>query len=395
MMNSASRTGKRHEPLFHITRRTEIGALHRCLIRAAAIILGMLLSALVVVILTDYNPFEIYKAIFEGTFGSSRKLWVTLQGTAVLLCISIAVTPAFRMRFWNTGAEGQVLVSALAAAACMVYAGDRLPSAVLLALMFAASILAGIVWAVIPAICKALWNTNETLFTLMMNYVAAQLVSFCIMVWVPNGSRVLGVLNLSSKNGWFPEIAGQKYLLNILIVLVLTALIYIYLQYSKHGYEISVVGESENTARYIGINVKKVIIRTMVLSGALCGVAGMILVAGASHTVTSDLVGGDGFTAIMVSWLAKFNPIFMLLTSFLLVFLRRGASQMATTCNLNESVADIMTGIIIFFIIGCEFFIRYRVNFRHRAKPEAVTESEQPEETEKIEKTNEKGVDAQ
>ena len=262
MMNSASRTGKRHEPLFHITRRTEIGALQRCLIRAAAIILGMLLSALVVVILTDYNPFEIYKAIFEGTFGSSRKLWVTLQGTAVLLCISIAVTPAFRMRFWNTGAEGQVLVSALAAAACMVYAGDRLPSAVLLALMFAASILAGIVWAMIPAICKALWNTNETLFTLMMNYVAAQLVSFCIMVWVPNGSRVLGVLNLSSKNGWFPEIAGQKYLLNILIVLVLTALIYIYLQYSKHGYEISVVGESENTARYIGINVKKVIIRT-------------------------------------------------------------------------------------------------------------------------------------
>ena len=299
------------------------------------------------------------------------------------------------MRFWNTGAEGQVLVSALAAAACMVYAGDRLPSAVLLALMFAASILAGIVWAVIPAICKALWNTNETLFTLMMNYVAAQLVSFCIMVWVPNGSRVLGVLNLSSKNGWFPEIAGQKYLLNILIVLVLTALIYIYLQYSKHGYEISVVGESENTARYIGINVKKVIIRTMVLSGALCGIAGMILVAGASHTVTSDLVGGDGFTAIMVSWLAKFNPIFMLLTSFLLVFLRRGASQMATSCNLNESVADIMTGIIIFFIIGCEFFIRYRVNFRHRAKPVAVTESEQPEETEKIEKTDEKGVDAQ
>ena len=133
----------------------------------------------------------------------------------------------------------------------------------------------------------------------------------------------------------------------------------------------------------------------MVLSGALCGVAGMILVAGASHTVTSDLVGGDGFTAIMVSWLAKFNPIFMLLTSFLLVFLRRGASQMATSCNLNESVADIMTGIIIFFLIGCEFFIRYRVNFRHRAKPEAVTESEQPEETEKIEKTDEKGVDAQ
>lgn len=390
MTNLTSRTRRRHEPLFHITRRTEIGAGHRCLIRAVAILLGLVLSGVLIMLLTDYNPVDVYKAIFDGTFGSSRKLWVTLQRTAVLLCISIAVTPAFRMRFWNTGAEGQVLVSALAAAACMVYVGDRLPGAVLILMMFVASILAGIVWAVIPAICKALWNTNETLFTLMMNYVAAQLVSFCIMIWVPNGSRVLGVLNLTSKNGWFPEIAGQKYLLNILIVLFLTVLVYIYLQFSKHGYEISVVGESENTARYIGINVKKVIIRTMVLSGALCGVAGMILVAGASHTVTSDLVGGDGFTAIMVSWLSKFNPIFMLLTSFFLVFLRRGASQMATTCGLNESVADIMTGIIIFFIIGCEFFIRYQVNFRRRSKT-AETVPAAPEATEAAETTEPEG----
>lgn len=372
MMNSASRTGKRHEPLFHITRRTEIGALQRCLIRAAAIILGMLLSALVVVILTDYNPFEIYKAIFEGTFGSSRKLWVTLQGTAVLLCISIAVTPAFRMRFWNTGAEGQVLVSALAAAACMVYAGDRLPSAVLLALMFAASILAGIVWAMIPAICKALWNTNETLFTLMMNYIATQLAAYYIIVWeVPKGAGKIGIINQNTNAGWLPQIAGKQYLLTILVVAVMTVLTYIYLKYSKHGYEIAVVGESQRTASYAGIKVERVIIRTMVLSGAMCGLMGLLLTAGTDHTLTTTIVGGRGFTAVMVSWMAKFNPIMMIFTSLLLVVLSRGASEISSVFGLNHSFADILTGIILFFIIGSEFFINYKVSLRKAGKKEA------------------------
>ena len=134
--------------------------------------------------------------------------------------------------------------------------------------------------------------------------------------------------------------------------------------YSKQGYEISVVGESENTARYIGINVKKVIIRTMIISGALCGVAGFLLVAGSDHSIASDTIGGRGFTAIMVSWLAKFNPITMILTSFIIVFMERGAGQVATALGLNHAFSDIIAGIIIFFIIGCEFFINYEIKFR-------------------------------
>lgn len=145
---------------------------------------------------------------------------------------------------------------------------------------------------------------------------------------------------------------------------------YLYLRYSKHGYEISVVGESENTARYIGINVKKVIIRTLILSGAVCGIAGLLLVSGTDHTITRDTVAGRGFTAIMVSWLAKFNPFYMILTSFLIVFLEKGANEISTIYGLNNSFSEILTGIIVFFIIGSEFFINYTIKFRKSHKEE-------------------------
>lgn len=365
-MNNNSKTV--HEPLIHITKRASIVWWKSWLIRAVAIIASLIVSALVIVVLTKYNPLQVYREMFEGNFGSSRKVWVLLQNLAMLLCISLAVTPAFKMRFWNLGAEGQVLVGGLASAACMFYAKDSMPNTLLIIVMLITSVLAGIIWGLIPAVCKAKWNTNESLFTLMMNYIAIQLVSFFIMVWVPNGSSVMGVINQSSKSGWLPDLFGQKYLFNILIVAVITIVMFVYLKYSKQGYEISVVGESENTARYVGISVKKVIIRTMIISGAISGIAGFLLVSGTNHTVSKNLAGGMGFTAIMVSWLAKFNPILMIITSFLIVFLQKGASEIATTFRLNESISDILTGIILFFIIGCEFFINYKINLRHKKK---------------------------
>ena len=291
-----------------------------------------------------------------------------LQNVAMLLCIALAVTPAFKMKFWNLGAEGQVLFGGLMSMICMFYIGDKIPNAFLLVIMLTASLLGGILWGVIPAFFKAKWNTNESLFTLMMNYIAIQLVSFAIMVWVPNGSSVMGVVNSSTEAGWLPMLFDKKYFLNVLVVAILTAVMYVYLKYSKHGYEISVVGESKNTAKYIGINVKKVIIRTMVLSGAICGLAGFLLVSGTNHSISTGLASGNGFTAIMVSWLAKFNPAIMVVTSFLIVFLQRGASEIATNFNLNESVADILTGVIIFFIIGCEFFINYQIKPHRKHK---------------------------
>lgn len=360
------------EPLIHITKRDSIVWWKGWIIRAVAILAALVVSALVIVLLTKLNPVSVYESMFRGSFGSGRKFWNMLQNLAMLLIISLAVTPAFKMRFWNLGAEGQVLVGGLASAACMFYFKDTISPLLLIIIMLITSVLAGVIWGVFPAVFKAKWGTNESLFTLMMNYVAMQLVSFFIMVWVPSGSNVMGVINQSTEAGWLPELFGQKYLFNILIVAVITVLMFVYLKFSKHGYEISVVGESENTARYIGINVKKVIIRTMVLSGGICGLAGFLLVSGTNHTISKNLAGGMGFTAIMVSWLAKFNPILMIITSFLIIFLQKGAGEIATTFRLNESVSDILTGIILFFIIGCEFFINYKVNFRKKASKEVI-----------------------
>jgi len=360
------------EPLFHIAKRESLPWWKSWIIRILAVVAALIVSAIVTVVLTGQNPLGIYATMIDGAMGTERRIWVTLQNVAMLLCVSLAVTPAFKMRFWNIGAEGQVLIGGLATAACMLKLGDSVPTALLIPIMIVASIVAGAVWGLIPAVFKAKWNTNETLFTLMMNYIAIQLVSYYCLVWsVPKGSGSIGTINRETEAGWFPTIGEYDYLLNILIVAVLTVLMFVYLKYSKQGYEISVVGESQNTARYIGINVKKVIVRTMVISGALCGVAGLLLVASTTgHTLSSGTAAGRGFTAIMVSWLAKFNPLYMVLTSLLVVFLQRGASEIATIYMLNDSFSEIITGIIIFFIIGCEFFINYTVKFREKAKEE-------------------------
>ena len=360
------------QSLFHISKRDVLPWYQAMLIRGGAIVLALIVCALVTMLLTGENPISIYGTIFYGAFGTARKFWVTFQNLAVLLGISLAVTPAFKMRFWNIGAEGQVLIGCLATAACMIVLGDKLPNGVLILVMLVAAIAAGSLWGFLPSFFKAKWNTNETLFTLMMNYIATQLAAFFIIVWeVPKRAGKIGIINQNSEAGWLPVIGGKQYLLTILVVAVMTILMYIYLNYSKHGYEIAVVGESQRTASYAGIKVERVIIRTMVLSGAVCGLMGLLLTAGTDHTLTTTIVGGRGFTAVMVSWLAKFNPIVLVFTSLLLVVLSRGASEISSVFSLNHYFADILTGIILFFIIATEFFITYKVTLRKSSKKEA------------------------
>ncbi len=358
---------KVHEPLFHIIKRSSMPKWQGWLIRILSVVAALVICGIVTVVLTGENPIQVYAKMVDGAIGTERRLWALAQNTAMLLCVALAVTPAFKMKFWNIGAEGQVLAGGLATAACMIFLGDKLSPVVLMLVMIVSSIVAGAVWAFIPAFFKAHWNTNETLFTLMMNYIAMCIVSYFSYEWsVPKGSGHIGVINEATGAGWLPKIGGKAYLCNILIVVVITVFMYIYLKYSKHGYEISVVGESENTAKYIGISVKKVIMRTMLLSGLICGIAGFLLVSGTDHTINRDTAGGRGFTAIMVSWLAKFDPIYMILTSLLIVFLERGAGEISTTFGLNDSFSEIITGIIIFFIIGSEFFVNYQLKFREK-----------------------------
>ena len=358
---------------FHISKRASLSPKQAWLIRGSAILLALIVCAVITAITTGLNPFRVYGTIFEGAFGTPRRCWQTAQKLSILLGISLAVTPAFKMRFWNIGAEGQVLIGCLASATCMKYFGNALPNWLLLLVMLAVSLLVGALWGFLPAYFNAKWDTNETLFTLMMNYIAMQLTSFFIVLWGgKNSSGILGVINADTEKGWLPRLAGQQYLLSILVIALLTGAMYIYLQHSKHGYEIAVVGESRRTASYAGIKVGRVIMRTMTLSGAVCGLIGFLLVSGINQTVTTTIVEGRGFTAVMVSWLAKFNPIAMIFTSLLLVFLSRGASELSSTYGLNTSFADILTGIILFFIIGSEFFINYQIHFSSAVEKEGT-----------------------
>ena len=356
------------EPFLQVSkRRNKARWQERLLIRFIALILALIVCGAVIVALVKMNPVDVYKAIWDGAMGSDRRLWQTIRDTMVLLCISIGLAPAFKMKFWNIGAEGQILIGGACSAAAMIYAGDKMPAGLLLIVMFVASALGGMIWGMIPAVFKANWNTNETLFTLMMNYVATSIVA-CMTNILRGKASSLGKLNMSTQVGWFPQFLGQRYNINILIVVILMFVMFFYLKYSKQGYEITVVGESENTARYAGINVKWVTIRTMIISGAICGLVGFLIVAGRDQTISTTSAGGNGFTAIIVAWLAKFNTFYMALISFLLIFLSKGAAEIASAYSLNDYAASIIEGVILFFILGSEFFINYKMIFRGSKK---------------------------
>lgn len=366
---------KQKEPFVRIVKRDSISMGKAIGIRLIAILFSLIVCALFIYAVTRSNPTQVYKSMIDGAIGSERRIWNTLRDTMILLAVALAITPAFKMRFWNIGAEGQILVGGIATAAVMRYYGESMSTPMLFLVIIVTSLLAGMVWGIIPAIFKAQWNTNETLFTLMMNYIAIQLTSFFSIIWeAKKGSGTIGTINQKTQAGWIPtnflpDVFGNfNYSLNVIIVITLTVIMFIYLKYTKQGYEIAVVGQSENTARYAGIHVKKVIIRTMAISGAICGLTGFLLVSGSSHTISVNTAGGRGFTAIIVSWLAKFNPFVMILISFFLVFMGNGAIQIASEFKLNESASEVITGIILFFILGSEFFVNYQLVFNKHGK---------------------------
>ena len=357
-----------HRSFLRVTKKDETSLPVKALVIAIAIFCALLVSALFIYFVTKLDPVSVYVSMFKGAFGTKRRAWITIRDTCLLLLISLSLAPAFRMRFWNCGAEGQILLGGLSTAALMIYFGNKIPTPLLLLIMMVISMICGGLWALLPAVFKAKYDTNETLFTLMMNYVGIQLVEFFVDFWDKKQSHSVGIINMNGQGGWFPAVFGQQYTLNILIVVIVTVFVYVYMKYSKHGYEGAVVGESVATAKYAGINVPKVIRNNVLLSGAIAGLAGFVEVAGISHTISNNTAGGRGFTAIIVCWLAKFNPFAMSLISLFIVFLSKGAAQISSDFGLNEFASQIITGIILFFILSSEFFNNYKVSFAHNRK---------------------------
>lgn len=351
------------EPLLRIVKRTELDRRSALLLKLASVAAAIVAGGLFILAI-GFNPFSVYATIINGAFRSAEAVRATAKLAVPLLISSLGVSLAFKMRFWNIGAEGQIIMGAVFATYFALY-HNNWPKPLLMLAMFLASMLGGALWGLIPAFCKARFNTNETLFTLMLNYIALNVIVFLRDgPWADPESSGFPKIARFVKNAQLYQVF--KVQIGWIVGLALVALIYVYINYTKQGYEISVVGESSATARYAGMPVRTIILRTMAVSGAVCGIAGMTQATGSDMTLAASVAGGVGFTAIIVAWLASLNPFGILLTTLLFSVLEKGCSVMQSTFGLSSYSAGVLQGIILFFVLAGEFFIRYRFVARNK-----------------------------
>ena len=352
------------EPLVRIVKRPTIPAQKAWAIRGIAFLSALLVGALVIMAL-GHQPLAVYAEMIKGALATNTSRIETIKIAIPLLISSLSVAISFKMHFWNIGTEGQILAGGIAASYFALFWHDSLPSALLLLVMCFAACIAGAVWGALPALFKAKWNTNETLFTLMLNYVALGIIKYLQAgPWIKQSGTGFPKIDMFEQVARLPKLFGIH--IGWIIAIVLVILVYIYMTRSKYGYETFVVGQSYNTARYSGMNVGKILVRTMIIAGAMAGMVGFIQVSGANYTLNESTAGGVGFTAITVAWLSQLHPFVMVVVSIFFAILEKGAGRIKTTFNIPDSAADVLIGIILFFMLGCEFFINYRLGWRKR-----------------------------
>lgn len=353
-----------NSPLY-VTRRSGLSFWKTWGIRIGAILSAFLLAGILCTIISPGSFGTFFGGMFEGNFSNITYIFNLLGLVSTYLLLSIAVAPAFRMKFWNIGGEGQATMGALVTAPMLLLLPKTMSDGSVIFLALIAAIAAGIIWALIPTLFKIKFNTNETLFTLMMNYIAIALAAFVVSK-CSNASKVFPLIPESRT---IIQIGDVKYLPFILAAIILTAVIYIYLSKTKHGFELSVLGDSRNTARYTGININKVVLRTMIISGAIAGLVGFLLVCGQKQTLTSDILEGKGFTSVLIAWLGHFNPAEITLYSFLIGFFEQGTTYIAGQVKVStKHFSGLIIGLFILIVVASEFFVRYKVNIRHKEK---------------------------
>lgn len=341
----------------HITKRKELTGNKIALLRLISVIAAIVVGGIFILCLGK-NPFVVYGRLISGAFRSKIAFRSTVKIMIPLLISALGVTLAFRMKFWNIGAEGQIIFGGIFASYFALFHSE-LPHFLLMIIMFVAGIVGGGLWGLIPAVFKAKHNTNETLFTLMLNYIALSCIVFLRDgPWADPESGGFPKIARFAENAQMGTIFGIQS--GWVIALVLVIFVFVYLKFTKQGYEIDVVGESANTAMYAGMDVKKITLRTMFLSGGICGIAGMVQVSGADMTLATSVAGGVGFTAIIVSWLANLNAFGILLVSFLFSVLEKGSGVIESDFGISTYCADVLQGIILFTVLAGEFFIRYK-----------------------------------
>ncbi len=331
-----------------------------------AAVVSAIAASMIIMALMKLNPFEVYSKIINGSLGSAYRFRETVNKAIPLTVLSLGTGMAFKMKFWNIGAEGQFYMGAFGATwAVMLF--PNLPAPVLLPLMAVFGFIFGGLFATVPALLKIKWGTSETLVTLMMNYIAQKWVGYLQYgPWRdPNGNGFPRIARFES-NAILPSVCGIH--IGWIITLVLAVLLFILLLRTKFGYEVSVIGESSNTARYAGINVKKTMLLAILISGGLCGLAGMMQASAIENSLTDNMSNGLGFTAVITTWLSRLNPIVMVGVSFLFSMLLQGGSFLQSSMQIPASMAQILQGVIIFFVLGSEFFVRYKLSFTRSSR---------------------------
>lgn len=353
--------------MFKITKKEDSSFISTLCWQLAAIVAAIVCAGIVIACM-GYSPVDVYSKMIEGAVGNARRFTATIEKTIPLIILSLGIAVAFKMKFWNIGAEGQMAMGGFGAALVALNA-QTLPSYVLLPLMFLAGALMGGLWALIAALLKVKLGTSETLVTLMLNYVALKWITYLQYgPWRADGQG-FPIIPQFEKTGVLPTVFGIH--IGWIISLVLVIAVYILIKYSKFGYELSVLGESPATAKYAGINVVKITIIAVLISGGLCGAAGMVQTSAVEKTLSESFTGGIGFTAVITTWLARLSPVAIVVTSFLYAILIRGGVFIETALKIPSAMSDVISGIIIIFVLSFDFFAQYKLSFKKPLKKEA------------------------
>ncbi|HVI39600.1 MAG TPA: ABC transporter permease [Anaerovoracaceae bacterium] len=350
--------------MMKISKRAELPKRQEFVIRAIAVIFSLLCAGIVIMIL-GYNPIVVFREIVLGALGTEMRIQQTIIKAVPLLITSLGILVAFKMKFWNIGGEGQIMMGAFGASLIALNVPATLPAPLTLLAMAVSAMFFGGIWAFIPAFFKARFGTNETIFTLMLNYIAIKWVTYLQYgPWKDPESQGFPKIANFEPNAVLPSLFGVH--IGWIIAVLLVILIYIFINHTKKGFEITVVGESIETARYAGMNIKAIIITSMLISGGLCGLTGMIQASAIERTLTSALSGGYGFTAIITTWLGRLSAPIIMVVCIAFAILIQGGAYLQIALAVPSSVADMIQGIILFFVLGSDFFLQYRLSFHHK-----------------------------
>jgi len=347
--------------MIRIAKRSAMPMWQSALVRIASIVASLLVLAFFVAFM-GHDPMQVYWEMIKGSFGTVYRVQETIKVAIPLTITALGMLLAFRMQFWNIGGDGQMIVGAIFGS-FVALKFPTLPMPLMLLAMTAAGLLGGGLWALVPAAFKTKFDTNETLFTLMMNYVALKWVTYLQYgPWKdPNALGFPKIPNFVDA-AVFPSFLGVH--IGWVIALFLVVVFGIFLNHSKLGYEIAVIGNSVRTAKYAGMNVSKVTLLTLFCSGAACGLAGILQASAVSGTLSFDVSGGYGYTAIIIAWLSNTNPYIVPLTAMLFAVLIQGSIQIQTALSIPQSAAQILQAMILIFALGSEFFIQYEIYFQ-------------------------------